>query len=194
MALFEELKLTVRYIGRTFRLSLDVPYSYRDKNHQSTAHRLFRCVFCHLDGGALYLVNCTSDPEICAENGVTGFPTLSAFRGLGWLEGNQCLTPAASMHTKYVRMDYHGPITVMKHSWMQISFFQGFFVKCFGQSSVRYCICLHNVLLLLQVKSIMEWFSQSASQAVTNIRFQDLDKHNMVIMVDSCVNRPYHHS
>ena len=68
------------------------------------------------DGGALYVVNCTSEPVICHEAGVNGFPSLSAFRGLGWMESDRCMTSAASLQTRYVKMDYHGPLLVRNQS------------------------------------------------------------------------------
>ena len=66
------------------------------------------------DGGSLYLANCTSDPSLCTSHNVTGFPTLIAFRGLGWLETSECMPQGVSIghSNKYVRMDYHGVITV----------------------------------------------------------------------------------
>ena len=70
------------------------------------------------DGGALYLANCTRDPHLCRQHDVTGFPTLIAFRGLGWSEGSRCVTSELSDSLpalgKHVRIDYHGVITVSK--------------------------------------------------------------------------------
>ena len=60
----------------------------------------------------MYLVNCTSDPEICRDQGVTGFPTLHAFRNLGWMEGDECFTKHAANNVKYIRQDYHGVLRV----------------------------------------------------------------------------------
>ena len=64
------------------------------------------------DGGSLYLANCTSDAILCTKHNVTGFPTLIAYRGLGWMESSDCMPRSARLSANYVRMDYHGPISV----------------------------------------------------------------------------------
>ena len=64
-------------------------------------------------GGATYFVNCTSDPAVCRENNVTGFPTLSVFRGFGWLGSEQCVKAQRdALSPAYTRIDYHGVLLV----------------------------------------------------------------------------------
>ena len=46
------------------------------------------------------------------QHNITGFPTLVAFRGLGWLEASDCMPRSARLSGSHVRNDYHGPITV----------------------------------------------------------------------------------
>ena len=68
--------------------------------------------YCIPDGGAMYFANCTSDPGLCREQGVTGFPTLHAFRNLGWIDGDECFTKHTTNKIKYIRRDYHGVLRV----------------------------------------------------------------------------------
>ena len=56
-------------------------------------------------------MNCTSDPGVCQDNGITGYPTISAFRGLGWLGSDHCITEKAKKNP-YTRIDYHGVLLV----------------------------------------------------------------------------------
>ena len=60
----------------------------------------------------MYFANCTSDPGLCREQGVTGFPTLHAFRNLGWMDGDECFTKHTTNKIKYIRQDYHGVLRV----------------------------------------------------------------------------------
>ena len=60
----------------------------------------------------MYFANCTSDPGLCKEQGVTGFPTLHAFRNLGWMDGDECFTKHTTNKIKYIRQDYHGVLRV----------------------------------------------------------------------------------
>ena len=63
----------------------------------------------YTDGGSLYVVNCTKDHALCKKLDIKGFPTITAFRGLGWLTSGQCVTPVSQqMYTNYIRSDYHG--------------------------------------------------------------------------------------
>ncbi|XP_053394052.1 uncharacterized protein LOC123525859 [Mercenaria mercenaria] len=65
----------------------------------------------HIDGGSMYYVNCTAEPLLCRSHNVRGFPTVVAYRGLGWMDTTKCLTKnSQKMFKKYVRMDYHGVI------------------------------------------------------------------------------------
>ncbi|XP_070564274.1 uncharacterized protein [Ptychodera flava] len=64
----------------------------------------------YLDGGSVYLVNCTNSPIICEEQSIVGFPTLIAYRKLGWLESEKCVSPRLRSH--YSRLDYHGSLVV----------------------------------------------------------------------------------
>ncbi|XP_033636382.1 uncharacterized protein LOC117297450 isoform X2 [Asterias rubens] len=59
-----------------------------------------------IDGGSMYIMNCTSDPTICSQLHVIGFPTLIAFRGYGEIGSEHCVTPGQA--TQLIRMDYHG--------------------------------------------------------------------------------------
>ncbi|XP_048255603.1 uncharacterized protein LOC124111597 [Haliotis rufescens] len=68
-----------------------------------------------IDGGSFYLANCTQDRQLCVDHGVTGFPTIMAFRGFGWLGHGLCVSPQAEREiAESIRMDYHGVILV-KH-------------------------------------------------------------------------------
>ncbi|XP_064605774.1 uncharacterized protein LOC135470669 [Liolophura sinensis] len=77
------------------------------KNNMHTFSKLKNAIS-FIDGGSVYLVNCTADRELCKDHGVTGFPTLSAYRGLGWLGAGQCVGDQGLSREKYVRLDYHG--------------------------------------------------------------------------------------
>lgn len=62
-----------------------------------------------IEGGSMYLVNCTVDHFLCKHHDIRGYPTVTAFRGLGWLHSSRCLGDMKlSEHTNYVRLDYHG--------------------------------------------------------------------------------------
>lgn len=86
-----------------------ITQSYLVLHYQYT---LSGCCLIITDGGSLYLANCTSDPSLCAQHNVTGFPTLIAYRGLGWLESSHCMPRSAPRTNSFVRIDYHGVITV----------------------------------------------------------------------------------
>lgn len=59
------------------------------------------------------MANCTSDPQLCIDNKVTGFPTLIAFRGLGWLETmEKCTRKKIQELAKPVEIEYHGVLLV----------------------------------------------------------------------------------
>jgi len=61
----------------------------------------------------MYYVNCTSDRELCARHNIRGFPTISAFRGLGWLGTSSCIHGDGDKKLQLsTRTDYHGVITV----------------------------------------------------------------------------------
>ena len=68
--------------------------------------------FFFAEGSSLYLVNCTSDSHLCDRIGVRGFPSVCAFRGLGWLRGDRCLSMEAGLRAEPVKMDYHGVMQV----------------------------------------------------------------------------------
>lgn len=63
------------------------------------------------EGGSLYLVNCTTERELCATHNIRGYPYITAFRGQGWLGFSHCVSPN-SAHLPYTRTDYHGVIQV----------------------------------------------------------------------------------
>ncbi|XP_048760090.2 uncharacterized protein LOC125669548 [Ostrea edulis] len=62
-----------------------------------------------LDGGSLYLVNCTTERELCGVHNIRGYPYITAFRGQGWLGYSHCVSPG-NQHLPYTRMDFHGVI------------------------------------------------------------------------------------
>ncbi|XP_062566447.1 uncharacterized protein LOC134228769 [Saccostrea cucullata] len=62
-----------------------------------------------IEGGSLYLVNCTTEPELCVTHNIRGYPYITAFRGQGWLGTSQCVSPDTP-HLPYSRVDYHGVI------------------------------------------------------------------------------------
>lgn len=65
----------------------------------------------HIDGGAMYYINCTAEPVLCRTHSIRGFPTLAAFRGLGWMYTSECLTNnSQKLFRRHVRLDYHGVI------------------------------------------------------------------------------------
>lgn len=57
-------------------------------------------------GASLYIHNCSSDPLACHRYGITGYPTLTAFRSLSWSAVGSC----SSSQSTYLRLDYHGPV------------------------------------------------------------------------------------
>ncbi|XP_006813737.1 uncharacterized protein LOC102808825 [Saccoglossus kowalevskii] len=63
-----------------------------------------------IDGCSVYLVNCTASPITCQEQKIVGFPTLIGYRKLNWLDNEKCIS--LSMTDHYIRLDYHGAITV----------------------------------------------------------------------------------
>ncbi|EDV22509.1 uncharacterized protein TRIADDRAFT_58806 [Trichoplax adhaerens] len=63
----------------------------------------------HMDHASIYIINCDHDPLSCQRHGVSGFPSLSAFRSFGWFRAEECLSKAAT-DSPYIRLDYHGPI------------------------------------------------------------------------------------
>jgi hypothetical protein len=63
------------------------------------------------DGGSLYLVNCTTERELCGVHNIRGYPYITAFRGQGWLGASRCVSDD-SQRLPYTRMDYHGVIQV----------------------------------------------------------------------------------
>ena len=76
-------------------------------------YQQFMVIVCSsLEGGSVYLMNCTSDPVNCDRHNVSGFPTLVVFRGLGWLYGDQCVTPEMPTRERYVQLNYHGALVV----------------------------------------------------------------------------------
>ncbi|XP_076093049.1 uncharacterized protein LOC143064244 isoform X1 [Mytilus galloprovincialis] len=63
----------------------------------------------YIAGGSIYLVNCTEEVELCKEHDIRGFPTVTAFRGLGWLDSSTCISDESQrLYKSYRRMDYHG--------------------------------------------------------------------------------------
>ncbi|XP_074641678.1 uncharacterized protein LOC141899331 [Tubulanus polymorphus] len=65
-----------------------------------------------LDDGSLFLVNCTEEKLLCEKVGVIGFPTVSAFRGSGWLYNSRCVSERSAKLDNTIRIDYHGVIQV----------------------------------------------------------------------------------
>ena len=63
-------------------------------------------------GASVYLVNCSQDEAVCKQQGITGYPSLVAYRSLLWLDGEQCLSEETSKSERYVRLDYHGVLMV----------------------------------------------------------------------------------
>ncbi len=62
-------------------------------------------------GASVFVHNCSSDPLTCERYGITGYPTLTAFRSLSWSAVARC----SSSHSTYLRLDYHGPVVVSNH-------------------------------------------------------------------------------
>ncbi|OWF48857.1 uncharacterized protein LOC110452507 [Mizuhopecten yessoensis] len=65
----------------------------------------------YIEGGSMYLVNCSVDHALCKNLDIRGYPTVTAFRGLGWLHSSRCIGDEAeklAQHNNYVRLDYHG--------------------------------------------------------------------------------------
>lgn len=62
-----------------------------------------------LEGGSLYLVNCTTERELCTAHNIRGYPYITAFRGQGWLGHSHCVSQN-SEHLPYTRTNYHGVI------------------------------------------------------------------------------------
>lgn len=65
-----------------------------------------------IEGGSLYLVNCTTERELCTAHNIRGYPYITAFRGQGWLGHSHCVSQN-SEHLPYTSTDYHGVIQVM---------------------------------------------------------------------------------
>ncbi|KAL3868487.1 hypothetical protein ACJMK2_041288, partial [Sinanodonta woodiana] len=64
-----------------------------------------------IDGGTMYMVNCTTEEALCQKHNIRGFPTIVAFRGLGWMQSRACLTDRSQKKFRnFVRQDYHGVI------------------------------------------------------------------------------------
>lgn len=57
-------------------------------------------------GASLFIHNCSSDPKTCQRYGITGYPTLTAFRSLSWSAVGSCSTSQSTN----LRLDYHGPV------------------------------------------------------------------------------------
>lgn len=68
-----------------------------------------------IEGGSLYLVNCTTERELCAAHNIRGYPYITAFRGQGWLGHSHCVSPNSD-HLPYTRTNYHGVIQVTLES------------------------------------------------------------------------------
>ena len=50
---------------------------------------------------------------MCKEHDIRGYPTITAFRGLGWLESSTCISEdSQKLYKSYTRMDYHGVLQV----------------------------------------------------------------------------------
>ncbi|ELT99421.1 hypothetical protein CAPTEDRAFT_188536 [Capitella teleta] len=62
-----------------------------------------------IDGAAFYLMNCSAEVNRCKQLGVSGFPTLSAFRSFPWIQSHQCMAQN-SKEDRYMRVDFHGPL------------------------------------------------------------------------------------
>ena len=79
-------------------------------------------------GSAMYIMNCTSDPLNCQRQGITGYPTLTAFRSLSWSAAEACL--GSHSKSSYIRHDYHGPIAVsylVFRNWVLVHTYPGIF-------------------------------------------------------------------
>ncbi|XP_032219728.2 uncharacterized protein LOC5519100 isoform X1 [Nematostella vectensis] len=81
-------------------------------------------------GASMYLMNCTTQPISCNKQGITGYPTITAYRSLSWEASERCFPPNHTSH--YIRMDYHGPVmpnhilgwlTGIKHPAVNKTFF-----------------------------------------------------------------------
>lgn len=78
------------------------------KNGMETFKKLQNSVK-YIVGGSVYLVNCTEEVDLCKEHDIRGYPTVTAFRGLGWLESSTCISEDSQrLYKSYTRMDYHG--------------------------------------------------------------------------------------
>ena len=64
-----------------------------------------------IDHTSVYIINCDDDPLSCQRHGISGFPSLSAFRSFGWFQAEECLSKLAT-ESPYIRLDYHGAIEV----------------------------------------------------------------------------------
>ena len=49
------------------------------------------CVYVS-EGASVFLVNCTADQLLCKHHNIRGFPTISVFRGMGWLGTHHCVS------------------------------------------------------------------------------------------------------
>ena len=76
------------------------------------------------DGGAMYYVNCTAEPVLCRNHNIRGFPTIAAYRGLGWMDASSCMTTSSQkLFNKFVRVDYHGVLKVGNSEYSKVYIF-----------------------------------------------------------------------
>ncbi|CAH1779960.1 unnamed protein product [Owenia fusiformis] len=81
------------------------------RNNMEVFHQLHHALQ-YIEGASALLANCTSDPLLCKQNDITGFPSVSIFRGLGWLTTDGCISGETASKLSPVRLDYHGVIRV----------------------------------------------------------------------------------
>ncbi|KAL4237024.1 hypothetical protein ACF0H5_005408 [Mactra antiquata] len=102
-----------RWAGEVTKVSL-VVFIMADCGNCRRKNETFREIrdaVIHIDGGSMYYVNCTAEPVLCSNHNIRGYPTITAYRGLGWMDPMDCLSNKSQEDfQRYVRMDYHGII------------------------------------------------------------------------------------
>ena len=132
--------------------------------HKRVCIYLNACIVLFPEGCSVYLLNCSTDAALCGQLGVSGFPSMSAFRSLAGVDSD-CRSVA---ETNVIHMQYHGVLKVRKCNYVSIQ-----------DCGIPYALAME---ILSHSLAHSYWYLKAFQIPASSQCWQMIEKANMITM------------